>query len=48
MFAAIIFSGFAGLYLVIRRKDMITIAIGVVLLIGAVALLIDHMELLRD
>jgi hypothetical protein len=48
MIAAIIFTGLAGIYLVVRRKDIVTIGIGVVLLAGSVALLIDHMEWLNS
>ena len=48
MIAAIIFTGLAGIYLVVRRKDTVTIGIGVVLLIGSIALIIDHMEWLNS
>ena len=44
MIAVIIFSSLAGLYLVVRRKDMVTIGIGIVLLLGTAALLVDHLE----
>ena len=48
MIAVIIFSSLAGLYLIIRRKDMVTIGIGVVLLLGTVALVVDHLEWLWE
>ena len=48
MIAVIIFSSLAGLYLVVRRKDMVTIGIGIVLLLGTAALLVDHLELMRE
>ena len=48
MIAAIIFTGLAGSFLVVRRKDIVTVVIGLVLLAGTAALLYDHLEWLRE
>ena len=48
MIAAIIFTGLAGIFLVVRHKNVVTLVIGLVLLAGAAALLYDHMEWLGE
>jgi hypothetical protein len=44
MIAAILFSGVAGVYLLVRRRDVVTTVLGVMLLIACAALLYDHWE----
>jgi hypothetical protein len=48
MIAAIIISGLFGTVLVIRRKDVLTVAIGVALLAVAAGLLWDHWSWLSE
>jgi ABC-type Mn2+/Zn2+ transport system permease subunit len=48
MIAAIIVTGLFGTVLVIRRKDVLTVAIGVALLAVAAGLLWDHWEWLSE
>jgi hypothetical protein len=48
MIAAIIITGLFGAVLVIRRKDILTVAIGIALLAVAAGLLWDHWEWLSE
>jgi ABC-type Mn2+/Zn2+ transport system permease subunit len=48
MIAAIITTGLFGTVLVIRRKDVLTVAIGVALLAVAAGVLWDHWEWLSE
>ena len=48
MIAAIIITGLFGTVLVIRRQDVLTVAIGVALLAVAAGLLWDHWQWLSE
>jgi hypothetical protein len=46
--AAILFTSVAGIYLVVRRKDVFTIGLGLALLVASVALFVDHWAWLHE
>ena len=48
MIAAILFSGVAGISLLVRRGNVLTTVLGLILLITCAALLYDHWEWLSQ
>jgi hypothetical protein len=48
MIAAILFSGVAGTYLLVRRRGVLTTVVGTILLITCAALLYDHWQWLSE
>jgi hypothetical protein len=44
MIAAIVVTGFAGIWLLVRRRDIFTRVVGVILLIACAALIYDHLQ----
>jgi len=48
MIAAIVFTGFMGLAVMVWRRNIFTIGVGLALLVTCALLLWDHLEWLRD
>jgi hypothetical protein len=48
MIAAIIFTGFMGLSVIVWRRNVFTVSVGLALLVICGLLLWDHLEWLRD
>lgn len=48
MIAATIFTGFMGLAVLVWRRNVLTVGVGVVLLVTCGLLLWDHIDWLRD
>jgi hypothetical protein len=42
MIAAILLTGFAGIWLLVRRRNVLTMVVGAILLIACAALIYDH------
>lgn len=48
MIAAIVFSAFMGALLILRRRDVFTMGLGVACLVVCALLVWDHLEWLRE